>query len=56
MSVKDIKNVLVKYGVEKTFYLKEIPYRRYKHTKGPIKKDLCELLFYIKKETNENYK
>ena len=49
MSVNDIKNVLIKDGIEESFYLKEIPYRRYKHTKGPIKKDLCELLFYIRK-------
>jgi len=50
MSIKDIKDVLFKYGKQKTYYLKQIPYRRYKHTKGSIKKELCELLFYIKKE------
>lgn len=49
MSINDIKTVLTKYGVEKTYSMKKIPYRRYKHKPGTVKHDLYELLFYISK-------
>jgi adenine-specific DNA-methyltransferase len=50
MSIDDIKTILLENGIENSYFLKKIPYRRYKHTKGLVKHNLCELIFYIKKE------
>ena len=50
MSIDDIKNILLEHGIKNTYVLQKIPYRRYKHTKGFVNHDLCELLFYIEKD------
>lgn len=49
MSEEEIKNVLIENGIENTYMLKKIPYRRYKHTKGEVKHSLNEFLFFITK-------
>jgi adenine-specific DNA-methyltransferase len=49
MSEEEIKNILIKNGIKETYDLKKIPYRRYKHTKGEIKHNLNEFLFFIEK-------
>ena len=49
MSEVEIKNVLIENGTKSTYKLKKIPYRRYKHTKGDVKHDLNEFLFFITK-------
>lgn len=49
MSIEDIETVLKNYGNEKTYKLKKMPYRRYKHRAGNVEHDLHELLFYIGK-------
>jgi adenine-specific DNA-methyltransferase len=49
MSIDEIKSVLIKYGIEETYSIKKIPYRRYKHKPGVVKHELYELLFYISK-------
>jgi adenine-specific DNA-methyltransferase len=50
MSVDEIKRVLIKYGDSKTYRMKKLSYRRYKHKPGIIKHDLNELLFYVSKK------
>jgi adenine-specific DNA-methyltransferase len=49
MTIDDIKSVLIRHGDEKTYCMKKLPYRRYKHKAGVVKHDLNELLFYISK-------
>lgn len=49
MSIKDIENIMKKYGIIKTYRLYKIPYRRYKSREQNNKKELNELLFYIEK-------
>lgn len=50
MKIEDIENILKKYCVSKTYKLYKIPYRRYKSKIQKIKKELKELLFYIRKD------
>jgi len=50
MGMNDIESVLKKHGLEKTYKLYKIPYRRYKHRPGNVEHNLHELLFYIKKD------
>lgn len=54
MSQERIENVLIQNGIKETYKMKKIPYRRYKHTKGKVKHDLHEYLFFIKKRPYEN--
>lgn len=54
MSVEDIESILKKYGDDKTYKLKKIPYRRYKHRPGNVEHELHELLFYIKKDIQDD--
>lgn len=49
MNIEDIEFILKKYGIEDTYRLKKIPYRRYEHHANAVKHDLHELLFYIAK-------
>lgn len=49
MSEEEIKKVLIENGIKSTYKLKKIPYRRYKHTKGDVKHNLNEFLFFITK-------
>jgi len=49
MSEKNIKKVLIENGIESTYKLKCIPYRRYKHIKSDEKYNLNEFLFFITK-------
>ncbi len=49
MTEKEIKKVLIENGIKNTYKLKKIPYRRYKHTKGDVKHNLNEFLFFITK-------
>lgn len=46
----EIKDVLFKHGVSKTYKLTKIPYRRYKHIKRKVKHDLKEFIFFIQKQ------
>ncbi len=50
MSEAEIRKVLIKNGIKNSYRLKRIPYRRYKHTKGIVKHDLNEFLFFITKK------
>ncbi len=50
MSIKNIENILKKYGVEKSYKMYEIPYRRFKSNRNTSKAALKELLFYIRKK------
>ena len=52
MSMKDIEKIMKLYGIEDTFDLVKIPYRRYKHRVGYVNHDLHELLFYIRKDNS----
>jgi adenine-specific DNA-methyltransferase len=47
MSVKDIENIMKKYGIGDTFKIYEIPYRRYKSRTQEKKDELKELLIYV---------
>ncbi len=47
MSKEEIKKILIQKGIEKTFILHKISYRRYKHKKGISKHNLEEYLFFI---------
>jgi len=49
MNEKEIEKVLLENGIIETYKLKKIPYRRYKHTKGIVKHNLNEYLFFITK-------
>lgn len=49
LSEEEIIAILEFHGVAKTLKIKRIPYRRYKHTSAPARRDLSELLFSIKK-------
>jgi len=49
LTEEEIVAILEFHGVAKTLKVKRIPYRRYKHTNGPAKNDLSELLFSIEK-------
>jgi len=49
MTEKEIEKVLIENGIKDTYKLKKIPYRRYKHTKGNVKHNLNEFLFFITK-------
>jgi adenine-specific DNA-methyltransferase len=50
MSIEQIEAVLKEYGIENTYQLTKIPYRRYKRRAGNVEHDLHELLFYIEKD------
>jgi adenine-specific DNA-methyltransferase len=47
LDIKDIENILKKYGKRETYKLYKIPYRKYKSKKVKKQKDLYELIFYI---------
>ena len=49
MSEDDIETVLKKYGISDTYKKYTIPYRQYKSKKDNKQHNLCEYLFYIKK-------
>lgn len=46
----EIKNILIENGIENTYKLTKIPYRRYKHVKGKIAHKLEEFIFFIQKK------
>ena len=50
MKIEDIEHIMKKYGIIKTYKLYTIPYRRFKSHDQKNKKELSELLFYIKKD------
>lgn len=50
MCIEDIEKALKLYGIEQTYNLTKIPYRRYKHQAKYVEHDLHELLFYIEKK------
>jgi adenine-specific DNA-methyltransferase len=50
MSVREIEEVMKKYGKPETFQIYEIPYRRYKSRKVKETERLKELLIYIEKQ------
>lgn len=52
ISTKELTDICRKYAVEGTFYLKEIPYRRYKSKISNEKKGLCEQIYYFEKRKN----
>lgn len=52
MSVEDIESVMKKYGIEDTFHVYEIPYRRYKSRNLTLEGQLKELLVYIEKKVD----
>jgi adenine-specific DNA-methyltransferase len=54
MTEDEIKKVLVTYGVKKSYKIKKIPYRRYKHIKSEVKHDLNEFLFFIAKGKSDH--
>lgn len=49
MNIKDIEEIMKKYGLSKSYKLYKIPYRRFKSRKQNNEKELNELLFYIEK-------
>jgi len=49
MSESEIRQALTENGIESTYKLHRIPYRRYKHVKGNVKHILEEFLFFIQK-------
>lgn len=49
MSVKDIENIMKKFGKDDTYKVYEIPYRRFKSRNLTKKDTLKEFLFYIEK-------
>jgi adenine-specific DNA-methyltransferase len=49
MTENEIESVLKEYGIESTYKLYRMPYRRYKRTKGHVDHSLEEFLFYIQK-------
>ncbi len=49
MKKEEIQTALVENGIENTYKLQCIPYRRYKHTKGQVGHKLEEFLFFIQK-------
>lgn len=52
MSVDDIEEILIKYGVKDSFKLYKIPYRKYKSKHEQRTIELYELIFYIRKNDN----
>lgn len=50
MKIDDIKDILCKYCISRTYKLYKIPYRRYKSNSQKKKDKLEELIFYIKKD------
>ncbi|WP_288204371.1 DNA adenine methylase [Phascolarctobacterium faecium] len=52
MSVADIESIMKKHGIEDTFRIYEIPYRRYKSRTQEKKDELKELLIYVRKTKN----
>lgn len=49
MKIDEIEGILKKYSISKTYKLYKIPYRRYKSNTQKEKKELKELMFYIRK-------
>lgn len=54
LSEECIKNILIKYGIEETYNLKKIPYRKYKSKHKQANNLLYECLFYIQKDYDVN--
>ncbi len=54
MSEEEIKDILLNNGIEETYEIKKVPYRRYKHIKGDVAHNLNEFLFFIKKRPYEH--
>lgn len=50
MTIKEIEDVLKKYGKNDTYKLYKIPYRKYKSKFKQQKNELYELIFYIQKD------
>ncbi len=49
MAREDIEAALLEIGIESSYRFYKIPYRRYKHTKGPVNHNLEEYIFFIQK-------
>lgn len=49
---KEILEILLKYSCEGSVVCKEIPYRRYKHTKTSHDNELVEYIFYMEKSND----
>lgn len=54
MSSDEIGNILKKYGIEETYKMYSIPYRKYMSKKTKQEKCLYEYIFYIKKNIPKN--
>ena len=54
MSELEIQQALIENGIESTYKLHRIHYRRYKHTKSNVKHNLDEFLFFIQKSLDES--
>lgn len=52
MSSDEIEQILKKYGIEETFKLYKIPYRKYKSKHEQKTIELYELIFYISKQND----
>jgi len=52
MSVQDIEKIMKKYGIEESFKIYWIPYRRYKSRSQKEKEELKEMIVYIRKKVN----
>lgn len=50
LSEEEIKNILIKYGVEESYKIYKIPYRKYKSKHEQKGSKLNEYLFYVRKE------
>ncbi len=50
MSIERIEKILKKHGIADSYKMYTVPYRKYKSKLESKKKDLSELLFFIKKE------
>nr|ACZ62643.1 BtsCIM methylase [Ureibacillus thermosphaericus] len=50
LSIEEITEILIKYGLSSSFKLKKIPYRKYKSKHEQESDELFELLFYIQKD------
>ncbi|NLD18849.1 MAG: Dam family site-specific DNA-(adenine-N6)-methyltransferase [Clostridiales bacterium] len=50
MSIPQIENIFKKYGIERSYKMYSIPYRKYKSKVQSPKKSVNELLFYVKKD------